>query len=230
MRAPSAPVPSAVLWRESAPRVDALPGFDRKRGHRVPDAVTTRATAFVRALAEPDVAAEVETCFAALRAQLGYKRRQLRVTLAPDGAAIATPDFEYHLVVAQDADDPGRARVRRTIQGVQRPDVLDTPAFAAVFEAGFDGLDLPVATRLDVAALIDDLEEREPPGWTLEYGVAATDLRLAHPQVPLGVHVTPERVRLAGERPLAAGPLLEAARAAVEAMGGVGDGLILAPE
>lgn len=215
-----APSPIAVLWRETAPRVETLPGFDRKRGHRVPDAVSSGSTAFVRRLAEPEVAREIETCFKALRTGLGYKRRQLRVTLAPDAAAIATPDFEFHLVVQQAADDPGRACFRRTIERVSAPQVVADPAFAQAFADGFDGLDLTVGPRIDVGALIDRLEEQEPPGWTLDYGFEATSLRLAHPDLPLAVDVTADRIRLVGPRPQPPALLLEAAEAALAAMGG----------
>ena len=67
---PATTTPIAVLWRETVQRVDALPAFDRKRGHRVPDEVSNGATAFVRRLAAGDVAREIEDCFQALRAHL----------------------------------------------------------------------------------------------------------------------------------------------------------------
>lgn len=218
---PSSPSdPRAVLWRETSVRADAIAGFDRKRGHRVPEGISARATAFLRTLAAPDVAREIEDRFTALRRGLGYKRRQLEVTLAPEAAAIATPDFEFHLVVAQDPHDPACARFRRTIQGVRAPSVVASPAFAGAFADGFDGLDLALEGRIDVEALIDHLEDHEPPGWSLDYGHQATTLRLAHPALPLAVHVTPERVRLAGPRPQAPEVLLAAADAVLGALGG----------
>ena len=217
---PATTTPIAVLWRETVQRVDALPAFDRKRGHRVPDELSNGATAFVRRLAAGDVAREIEDCFQALRTQLGYKRRQLRVTLESDAAAIATPDFEFHLVVCQDPEAPGHARVRRTIEHVTSPQVVAAPAFAQAFADGFDGLDLTVGPRIDVGALIDRLEDEEPPGWTLDYGFEASALRLAHPDIPLAVDVTADRVRLVGPRPQPPALLLEAAEAALTAMGG----------
>lgn len=220
MSAPSSAIPLAILWRESSRRANALPGFDKKRGHRVPDAVSAGATAFVRRLVAEEVEQEIEACHAALRAKLAYKRRQLRVSVDADGAAIVTPDFEFHLIVEQDPEDPSRARMRRTIQGVKTPSVLASPSFADAFGSGFDGVDLSVGQRIDVAALIDAIEERDPPGWTLDYGYEAKSLTLTSPSMPLAVQVTPERVRLLGERPQEASLLLEAAEAAVTAMGG----------
>ncbi len=220
MPAPSPASPLPVLWRETFRRADALPGFDRRRGHRVPDSVSSGATAFVRRLAAEEVKQEIEACHAALRTKLGYKRRQLRVTVQAEGASIITPDFEFHLVVEQDPGDPGGACLRRTIQGVRTRAILASPAFAQAFGSGFDGLDLTVGQHIDVAGLIDAIETREPPGWTLDYGYEAKSLTLTSPQLPLAVHVTPARVRLVGERPQGAPLLLEAADAAVSAMGG----------
>lgn len=224
MSAPIPDIPVAVLWRETAQRADALPGFDRARGHRLPDAVTPRATAFVRRLATALVEEELEACHGALRARLGYKRRQLRVTIDADAAAIATPDFELHFVVLQDPEDPARVLLRRMIQGVQTPSVLGSAGFAEVFGGlfggGFDGLDLSAWQRIDVAGLIDALEDREPPGWALDYGYEASALTLTHPQVALTVHVTSDRIRLVGDQPQGAPVLLKAAEAALTAMGG----------
>ena len=214
------PPPQAVLWRETTARADAIDGFDRKRGHRIPDKHEAQATRFFRQLAEAEVAREIEERYATLRKTLGYKRRQLQVTLALEAAAIATPDFEFHLEVVQDPDDAARARFRRTIQGVATPDVVCSPAFATAFGDGFDGLDLRLEGRIDVEALIDHLEDHEPDGWSLDYGHEATALRLAHPELPLTVHVTGERIRLEGPRPQAPSLLLEAADAALAAMGG----------
>lgn len=220
MPAPSPAMSLPVLWRETSRRADALPGFDKRRGHRVPDSVSTGATAFVRRLAAKEVEQEIEACHVALRTKLGYKRRQLHVAVDADGASIVTPDFEFHLVVGQDPGNPGRVRLRRTIQGVQTPVILASPAFAEAFGSGFDGLDLPVGRRIDVAGLIDAIEERDPPGWTLDYGYEARRLTLTSPHMPLAVEVTAERVRLVGERPHGAAQLLEAAAAAVSVMGG----------
>jgi len=220
MPRPSPAVLLPVLWRESCRRADALPGFEKRRGHRVPDSLSPGATAFVRRLSAEEVEREIEACHAALRAKLGYKRRQLSVTVHADGASILTPDFEFHLVVEQDPEDPGRVCLRRTIQGAQTPAILASPSFAEAFGSGFDGLDLSVAQRIDVAGLIDAIEEREPAGWTLDYGYEARSLKLTSPRMPLAVHVTAERVRLVGARPQAASLLLEAADAAVSAMGG----------
>jgi hypothetical protein len=222
MPSPPSSAELAVLWSQSTQRADAFAGFDKKRGHRMPDEHAAGAVAFYRRLAEGDVAREIEERFAALRAHLGYKRRQLQVTVGDDAAAIATPDFEFHLVVGQDPVDPRRVLFRRTIQGVRTPSILQASAFMQFFGAGFDGLDLGVAAPIEVGDLIDDLEEREPPGWTLEYGHAATSLILRHPDLPLSVHVTSSRFRLAAPRPLSADVLLEAADAALATIGGSG--------
>ena len=216
----SSSVPHAELWRETTLRADAITGFDKKRGHRVPDEHSSEARRFLRELAEADVAHEIEEAFTAIRGQLGYKRRQLDVTVAPEAAAIATPDFELHVVVDQDPEHAGRACFRRTIQGVVSADVVASPAFASVFAPGFDGLDLRLGGRIDVEALIDHIEDHEPPGWTLEYGHEATSLRLAHPELPVRVHITADRIRLEGPKKESASVLMDAAEAALAAMGG----------
>jgi len=206
------------LWSETSVRADQFAAFDKKYGHRVPDAVTPRATAFLQRLAADDIAEELKAVYGKLRTHFRYRRKDLELTQDPDAAAIATPDFDFVITIGQRASGPGAACVRRDVINLRSPEVLSRPGFDAVFGASFDGLDLQLDTRLDVEALIDHLEEAEPAGWTLDYEPAATFVELRHAAGGLAITIHERVIRLTPPKPLQGAALVSAVDAALGAL------------
>lgn len=162
--------------------VKALGGF-RKGVHAAPSDTLASSRQWVARLAEPDLAKEVEEAAGRLRRHLGYKRRDLRADAPAGGAAtILTPDFALHLTAKQHPSKADRAVFGRTLAEVRNPDVLGTAALAEAFPHGFLSLHFAFESPADVEALVDALEDAEPPGLArLDYptDLAFCELELA---------------------------------------------------
>src|SRR5205814_1710243 len=74
------------------------------------------ATRYVNRAAGPDIKADLDNTFDAVREQFGYKRKDLDVSAERDGVGfIRTPDFEYTVTVNVNPDEPSEVVWRREV-------------------------------------------------------------------------------------------------------------------
>jgi len=69
-----------------------------------------------------------------------------------------TPDFEFWVECAQDSEDPASAVISHRLTNIS-PKIIDDDGFNQVFESSFDDITFEFKTEVDVADLIDQLEE-----------------------------------------------------------------------
>jgi hypothetical protein len=152
-----------VLWSETRRRVKELSGFQKT--HHVPDRISPAAERFVAAVARDDLQADLDAAYAAVREHLGFKRKDVTLTPAADGAgSLRTPDFDYLVNLKLSEDDPAAVVWRREVTHLRSPDLLRRPSFQAAFGNAFQALMFEYAEPLDVAGLVDRLEEAPPAG------------------------------------------------------------------
>ncbi|WP_161968072.1 caspase family protein [Fimbriiglobus ruber] len=155
---------SRVVFRsESSGRVKDLTGF--RKSFQMPTSATPSARKFIARLAAEDVKADLDEVFAAVREQVGYKRKDLDVSTGGDGAGtLRTPDFEYTVSAGLDPADPARVTWTREVGQFADPGFVRGPGFEAVFGKLFDQLVFEFAVPVDVSGLVDRLEDRLPKG------------------------------------------------------------------
>lgn len=153
-----------VVFRAESPgRVKELAGFHKS--HSVPDRANDWARKYVNRIAQPDIKADLDNVFDAVREQFGYKRKDLDVSAERDGLGfVRTPDFEYTVTVAVDPDDPSQVVWRREVGRLRDPEFVRSEGFAAVFGSMFDRLVFEFAVPVNVAAFVDRIEEAPPAG------------------------------------------------------------------
>jgi hypothetical protein len=143
-------------------RVKELRGF--AKGHAVPDRASAAARKFIARLAADDIQADLEKTYQSLRESYGFKRRQLESSHADGNGVIRTPRFVYSISVACDPGDAAVVVWRREISSLRDPLVVRSPEFHDVFGTQFSSLVFEFSEPIDVAELVDRLEEEERPG------------------------------------------------------------------
>ena len=89
---PSSIVAEIAFIQRSGGLVKALPGF-KKSHHTIPDAANGATNAFLGKICADELGSEAEALFQAVRAGLGYKRKDISLSLVSPGAVLTAKDF-----------------------------------------------------------------------------------------------------------------------------------------
>lgn len=170
-----------VVFRAESPgRVKDLAGF--RKTHSLPDRANDWARKYVNRVAQPDIKADLDNVFDAVRETFGYKRKDLDVSAERDGLGfIRTPDFEYTLTVHVNPDDPTEVIWRREVGRLSDPGFVRGEGFTSVFGGMFDKLVFEFTTPVDVAEFVDRIEDDPPEGVKVSVasGSEAAEVKLA---------------------------------------------------
>lgn len=170
---PQNPAENTTLFVERSQGIRTFSAF--KKGYRLPDRVSHAAEAFVAKIAGDDIASDVQRVFAALKQAFRFKRADLQVSSVGDGTAtIVTPLFNYSIVAALDPADPSQVTIRRSVDAIKDAKAVLSEKFATVFPNVFDTLQFEPPQRLDLAEIIDRLEEQDDPRISLDYDPGLT--------------------------------------------------------
>lgn len=152
-----------VFRSESRGRVRNLTHW--RKTFSIPETAGASSRKFVARIAQPDLAADLDSVFEACREHLGYKRRDLDRSADGDGFGyLRTPDFEYTTTLTLDPEEPSDVVWRREVGQFTDAGFVRGAGFDAVFGKLFDQLVFEFARPVDVEALVDRLEDRPPKG------------------------------------------------------------------
>ncbi len=143
--------------------VKQLAGF-RKGHHTVPDAANAVTNGFLARIAEAELAARAERLFQDVRAQLGYKRRDAALAVAPGNAVLTARDFAVEITYALEAEAPERYAVTTTLRGLRNAELARTEAFSAVFAGKFTEIAFALRGGVRVEAVVDAIEALDGGG------------------------------------------------------------------
>ncbi len=156
------------LIAEETGEIKRLTGF--KKGHRIPDAISTRDAAFLTEVSAEQLDVDLVETFAALRDVYGFKRREISVTGPEEGfGAISTPYFNYEIDIAQFQDQPSHYRLRRSITRIQEPVRVLSAQFESVFANRFRTIEILAESNFDLEAIIDRIEEADSNGVSVDF-------------------------------------------------------------
>jgi hypothetical protein len=156
------PLKRGSLRGEAAGKVKSLTGF--RKFHRLPERVNASSRKFVADLAHDDVKQDVDEVYAAVRENLGYKRRDVEGSADRGTGFVRTPDFEYSVSVDLAEDDPTAVVWRREVAGIKAPEVVMGRPFQQVFGGVFDTLVFEFTRPFDLEAWVDRIEDELPEG------------------------------------------------------------------
>ncbi len=197
------------LWVESRTPIKELPGF--RPNHSVPKETTSRTRLYVAGIGEAGVVADLERVARMLREAFGLKRKDLK-SIGPDrgGGSLVCPQLTYTVTVSQADDDPAGALTRREVEPSD-PDVLADPGLAFAFAPGFTALQRRFDEPADVAALIDAVEDADPPEVnSLDYPLDASTCELRLAGFGGTVRITADDAAILAPTPVPPGDLVKA--------------------
>lgn len=199
---------SLMLVRQQGGRIRDLKGF--RKGHQIPADVSEHTQSFVGRIAEEDLRLDLDERFEEFRRQLKFKRVDISVTDPTSGVGqISTPWFDYHVSVIHDANDATALIWRRQLSEFRQIDKLDSPELAAVFGATFDTVEFAPPAAIDIAALIDHIEDEADERISLEYDRHTTWCAVTIRGIAGQMKFTSERIALVIHQAQAPGKLLD---------------------
>ena len=161
MENPFSKISQIRLTGTSGGAIKSLRGYDKSR-HTLPDSVNAATTGFLHKLCATELAEEAETLFQNARAALSYKRAAITLDLAPGLATVVTRDFTWELAYALEPAEPARYTLTRGLQNLRSADLVQLPAFDALFASQFDAVVFDLARGVRVEALVDAIEALDP--------------------------------------------------------------------
>ena len=199
---------SLMLVRQQGGRIRDLKGF--RKGHQIPAEVSEHTQSFVGRIAEEDLRQDLDERFEEFRRQLKFKRVDISVTDPTCGAGqISTPWFDYHVSVIHDVNDATGVIWRRQLSEFRQIDQLDSPELASVFGTTFDTVEFSPPAAIDIAALIDHIEDEADERISLEYDRQTTWCAVTIRGIAGQMKFTSERIALVIHQAQPPGKLLD---------------------
>lgn len=143
--------------------VKVLGGF-KKRHHTVPDAANAVTNAFLGKICEGELAAEAEKLFQDVRARLGYRRKEVALTVASPLATLTAKDFSVEIFYALEAGEPARYASTTTLRGLRSAELARAEEFSAIFAKRFSEISFALKKGARVEAVVDAIEELDGEG------------------------------------------------------------------
>lgn len=160
---PSSVIASICFVGRGGGQVKALAGF-KKSHHSVPDAANAVTNAFLGKICGPELAEEAEALFQEARMGLGYKRRDISLSVTAPVATLAARDFQVEIVYALEESDPSRYAVTTTMRELCDLDVARGEAFGRIFAGKFSEISFGLKKGARVEAVIDAIEALDGEG------------------------------------------------------------------
>ena len=187
--------------------VKALGGF-KKGFHHVPTGVDDYTQAFVAKIAAGDLEEEATELYTAIKRALGYKRREIALTVEGASAAITTRDFDLRLTYAQDVENPAAFVVEYVVSNIRAADVLHAEALQGALSHHFNEVRFHLARQIDLEAWVDAVEDLERDDFTLDYPPDCRRVALRPNGRDWALQLTETSVSLLSDRPASPGAIL----------------------
>lgn len=199
---------SITLVRQQAGRIRDLKGF--RKGHQIPSDVSEHTQSFVGRIAQDDLRLDLDERFDEFRRLLKFRRVEIHVTDPAAGVGqISTPWFDYHFSVIHDADDPAAVIWRRQLSEFRQIDKLDSAELTSVFGSTFDTVELSPPVAIDIAALIDQIEDEADDRVNLNYDRQASWCSVSIQGIAGEMRFTSDRIALVIHQAQPPGKLLD---------------------
>jgi hypothetical protein len=160
---PSRVIASIAFIGRSGGQVKTLAGF-KKGHHTLPDAANAVTNGFLGKICETELADEAEAFFQSLRTGLGYKRKEVALSVTSPMAVLTARDFSLEIGYALEEREPTRYSVTTTLRDLRDVDVARREEFARIFAGRFTEISFSLQKGARVEAVIDAIEALEGEG------------------------------------------------------------------
>lgn len=141
----------------------ALAGF-KKGHHTVPDAANATTNSFLGKICDAELADEAERLFQAVRAGLGYKRKDVALSVTSPLAVLTARDFTVEIFYALEERDAARYAVTTTLRELTDAALARNEEFARIFAGRFTEISLALKKGVRVEAVVDAIEGLDGEG------------------------------------------------------------------
>jgi len=160
---PASVISSIGFVGRSGGQVKSLAGF-KKTHHTLPDAANAVTNAFLGKICEGELAEAAEKLFQNLRVGLGYKRKEISLSVTSPLAVVAAKDFGVEIFYALEERAPERYAVTTTLRDLRDLDLAQRAEFAAIFAGRFSEISVALKKGVRVEAVIDAVEALDGEG------------------------------------------------------------------
>jgi len=207
-----------------AGRIRRLSGFSKQLGHKEPDVLGDRESAFVAQVGHAEVMEETERILGRIRQEFGYRRKEVSTTQSEGAVSVMTPDFELRVWVAQDGEDAGAYQRWIEVASLKQIAFFSDPRFLAVFGDYCNRMVVELEDAMDMEALIDRIEEQEGLARQLDYPSDLSWCRLKFIQPIMEICMEPRRIVFQNGPGEGLGSLVDGSMKAMSLMGVDGSG------
>lgn len=195
----------------------SLAGF-KKGHHSVPDAANATTHAFLGKLCASELGEEAERLFQEIRTALGYKRKDITLSLASPLATLQARDFSVEIGYTLEESDPARYLVTTIMRELRDFELARSEGFTRVFARGFAEISFELKRGARVDAVIDAIEALDGEGGlAVRYPSDYADCTISVDGVEATVRCTGAALEMVFPRPGSPAELLEAFLAVREA-------------
>ncbi len=160
---PSRVIASIAFVGRSGGQVKALSGF-KKGHHTLPDATNAVTNAFLGEICGAELAEEAEKVFQEARAGLGYKRKEVALSVTSPLAVLTAKDFTLEIFYALEERDAARYAVTTTLRELRDAELAKREEFARIFSGKFTEISFALKKGVRVEAVIDAIEALDGEG------------------------------------------------------------------
>ena len=166
---PSSIVAGISFIGRTSGMVKTLGGF-KKGHHTLPDAANATTKAFLGKICAGELAARAEALFQRVRTELGYKRKDVSLSLASPGAQLMAKDFTVEITYALEAAAPARYAVTSTLRGLRNAELARTEEFSVAFARAFGEISFELKKGARIEDMVDAIEALDDDsGLTVTY-------------------------------------------------------------
>lgn len=207
---PSRVIASLAFIGRSGGQVKTLGGF-KKGHHSLPDAANPVTNAFLGRICASELREEAERRFQEVRSGLGYKRKEVALSVAAPIATLTARDFSLEIVYALDEREAARYSVTTRLHEIQQAEILRRDAFARIFAGTFSEIWFSLIKGARVEAVIDAIEALDGDGGLrVDYPSDYRDCTIRVEGVEADVRCTGATIEVVFPRAGAPGELIDA--------------------
>jgi hypothetical protein len=160
---PSSVIAGIAFVGRGGGAVKGLAGF-KKGHHSLPDAVNATTNAFLGRICEAELGEEAERLFQEARSGLGYKRKDIALSVTSPQAVLTAKDFVVEIFYALEEQDPARYAVTTTLRDLHDIDLARRESFSRIFAGKFTEISFALKKGARVEAVIDAIEAIDGEG------------------------------------------------------------------
>ncbi len=186
------PIKDSSLLGESRGPVSALKGYSKPKFKLAKH--TDWEQTFIRNAGTDDVNQHATALFHKIRDAFRYLRKDFSFAVDGSTGSMKSPDFDVNIALVQDPDDAERYVLTTQVASFRDGNILEDPRFIEVFSSYCDRIVIELASPIDLAAKIDEVEQIDWLAEGLDYDPACTYFALRLTSLDLEIRVTRSQV------------------------------------